>query len=561
MGTVGPCKRVGAAFLALALSACGGGGGTSGGGSAAPAVPQAASGRGNLSFSVTVPAASAAQSKGRSPQFISAATKSVSIIAGSSTTNIDVTSTSAGCSANVAQPAFSEIAIAAGAQPRGITKGPDGTMWFVEDSGGAIGNVSATGSYRRFSSGLLTNDLVVGPDGLLWIAQLYGTLQILRFDTTGLTFAAPFSTGSQPQATHLAVGGDNNVYYTPFSSNHALYKMTSSGSPAGAVATSGTPTALTLGPDGAIWFTENNGTNAWVARLTTAGVLNEFPLTTTGPGYIATGSDGALWFIDNATNKMYRMTTNGVVTNSFAITDGSADAIVNGPDGALWFTEYTKNLIGRLTTAGSLTEFPVPTPSSNPTNLAFSGDGTLYFTEQTTNKIGTLRLPVSCTSSANVPSGIITTKVTAYDATGGAAGSGHALSTQTLSVNVPANGTTTLNLTLNGIVNSVALTRTGPTGCIGPGSIALSLLAFDASGNTIVGSGNYADAAGNALTINLSSSGSGTLAPMSFTGPTGAQPAITYSSNFSSATVTATVSGGTFTGPISGSPLFIPSSC
>jgi virginiamycin B lyase len=389
MGSVRHFRRIGAALVALSLSACGGGGTGAG---TASSVPAASSVHGNLAFSITVPPSSASQSKSRSAQFVSAATKSVSIATGSSTTNIDVGPASAGCSVNVAQPSIGENAIAAGAQPRGITKGPDGTMWFVEDSGGAIGNLTTGGTYQRFPSGLLTNDLVVGPDGFLWIAQLFGALEILRFNTSGTTFISPYSTGSQPQATHLATGSDNNVYYTPFPSSNALYRMTSSGSPGGAFPTFGAPVALTLGPDGAIWFTESNGTNAWIGRLTTAGSLNQFPLPVTAPQYITAGSDGALWFTESSTNKVYRMTTSGAVTASFAITSGGSAAIVNGPDGALWFTEFNANLIGRLTTAGALTEFSVPTASSGPTNLAFSADGTLYFTEQSANNIGTLRL-------------------------------------------------------------------------------------------------------------------------------------------------------------------------
>jgi hypothetical protein len=35
--------------------------------------------------------------------------------------------------------------------------------------------------------------------------------------------------------------------------------------------------------------------------------------------------------------------------------------ITTGPDGALWFNEYSGNKIGRITTAGVVTEFSTPT--------------------------------------------------------------------------------------------------------------------------------------------------------------------------------------------------------
>jgi len=43
--------------------------------------------------------------------------------------------------------------------------------------------------------------------------------------------------------------------------------------------------------------------------------------------------------------------------------------ITSGPDGALWFTELLGNKIGRITTEGVITEFPVPTPASQPNTI------------------------------------------------------------------------------------------------------------------------------------------------------------------------------------------------
>jgi hypothetical protein len=37
------------------------------------------------------------------------------------------------------------------------------------------------------------------------------------------------------------------------------------------------PSSITVGPDGALWFTENNAATVKVARITTAGVITEFP--------------------------------------------------------------------------------------------------------------------------------------------------------------------------------------------------------------------------------------------------------------------------------------------
>jgi streptogramin lyase len=62
--------------------------------------------------------------------------------------------------------------------------------------------------------------------------------------------------------------------------------------------------------------------------------------------------------------------------------------IAPGPDKNLWFTESAKNKIGRITTGGTITEFPIPTPSSIPRGIAPGPDKNLWFTESSGNDIG-----------------------------------------------------------------------------------------------------------------------------------------------------------------------------
>jgi virginiamycin B lyase len=59
----------------------------------------------------------------------------------------------------------------------------------------------------------------------------------------------------------------------------------------------------------------------------------------------------------------------------------------------LWFTEHTGNQIGRLTLAGEITEYPVPTPASDPMVIEPGPDGALWFTEFYGNKIGRITYP------------------------------------------------------------------------------------------------------------------------------------------------------------------------
>jgi streptogramin lyase len=148
------------------------------------------------------------------------------------------------------------------------------------------------------------------------------------------------------------------------------------------VRTASGPTEITAGPDGNLWFTNYN--DATIGRITTAGVVTEFPVPH-GAGGITAGPDGNLWFTNYSAQiqslgpaYVGRITTAGVVTE-FPVPHG-AGGITAGPDGNLWFTNYSSTAyVGRITTAGEVTEFPVPGGFA-PTWIAAGPDGNLWFT-------------------------------------------------------------------------------------------------------------------------------------------------------------------------------------
>ena len=200
------------------------------------------------------------------------------------------------------------------------------------------------------------------------------------------------------QPDGITKGSDGNLWFTENASGQ-IGRMTPAGvftefalpavqppagSPAGTAGSTPHPTAITAGPDGALWFT---GIPGEIGRITTAGVVTEFALpavpppagsspgtasTPAMPTAIAAGPDGALWFT-GVPGEVGRITTTGVVTE-FAVPEipppagsspGTAGtlatltSITAGPDGALWFTGVPGE-VGRITTAGVVTEFAVP---------------------------------------------------------------------------------------------------------------------------------------------------------------------------------------------------------
>jgi hypothetical protein len=55
--------------------------------------------------------------------------------------------------------------------------------------------------------------------------------------------------------------------------------------------------------------------------------------------------------------------------------------IVAGPDGNLWFTEQLGNKVAKVTTSGIFAEYAVPTTNSQSNGIAAGPDGNLWFTE------------------------------------------------------------------------------------------------------------------------------------------------------------------------------------
>ncbi len=145
---------------------------------------------------------------------------------------------------------------------------------------------------------------------------------------------------------------------------------------------SAAPTRIALGPDGAMWFTEDAGNK--IGRITFGGAITEFTLPTpySGPHGITIGPDGNIWFAEMSASKIGRMTPDGQLTE-FAVPDyGCPQNITAGPDGNLWFTECSRDYIGRMTPDGQLTGFHTAGDGfSAPYDITTGPDGHLWFTE------------------------------------------------------------------------------------------------------------------------------------------------------------------------------------
>jgi virginiamycin B lyase len=271
-----------------------------------------------------------------------------------------------------------------GGSPDSITVGPDGNLWFDEESGyNRIGRITTTGAVTEFSAPT-PSAVAAGPDGNIWVT-LYASQAIGKMTTAGsLTL---FPAGGYPYG--ITPGTDGNLWFTERFGNN-IGRITTAGNVTEfPVPTGGSqPAGITAGRDGNLWFVE--GTANKIGQITIAGVITEFsvPSTIVAPNNITWGPDGNLWFTEVG-NKIARMTTAGVVTEFALPTIGAqTDDITVGPDGNLWFTEEHTSQIGRITTAGVVTEFATPTYDNVLSGITLGPDGNLWFSESQANKIG-----------------------------------------------------------------------------------------------------------------------------------------------------------------------------
>jgi virginiamycin B lyase len=155
------------------------------------------------------------------------------------------------------------------------------------------------------------------------------------------------------------------------------------------------PMRIAVGPDSALWFTNNN--SGYIGRITTTGTITQYSTGTTGGGCpqgITTGPDGNLWFIETCGDSgspggyIGRSTPSGAVSHfSAPSVNSQMSEIALGPDGNLWFSDGGTSSIGRiipgnsLTAAPNITEFSCRiTGNCVPGFITAGPDGKVWFT-------------------------------------------------------------------------------------------------------------------------------------------------------------------------------------
>ena len=245
----------------------------------------------------------------------------------------------------------------------------DGTLWFAHGNGmPEFGSLTPQGAVTPLVLPPSSNprDLAVGPDGNLWFTDAKNNA-ITRVTPKGAVTSFPLPT---PDAApwKIAAGPGNSLWFTE-SQAHQIGRITTAGAITEYPVPDGNaPDGISAGPDNTVWFTEINSAvpGGAIGRVTLAATVTLFPIVQTNgqsilgdPDAITMGPDGNLWFT-SLNGGLGRATPDGQMSTIALPHVQATDGITAGPDGNLWLSAVYDNQIVRVTPSGNVTAFTLP---------------------------------------------------------------------------------------------------------------------------------------------------------------------------------------------------------
>lgn len=150
--------------------------------------------------------------------------------------------------------------------PTGITKGPDGALWFTDSNLSKIGRITTSGALTQFTSSQADPfGITTGPDGALWFtATFFPAAKVGRVTTGGsfTIFTVATSADGVTAGESIAAGPDGKLWFTDYDSTlsrGSILSITTSGK----VRSFPFPTlneidGITAGPGTKMWFTSTD---------------------------------------------------------------------------------------------------------------------------------------------------------------------------------------------------------------------------------------------------------------------------------------------------------------
>jgi len=290
--------------------------------------------------------------------------------------------------------------------PHDATAASDGNVWLTVQGGfdpvtfltpGSVARVTPRGDITEFAvcDTCITNDIVEGPDGILYVSDNGGELR--RVTTSGQVLGSVTVEGGNPlggvaaDATSIWFAdffnnrvGRYDVFAAPGEDPFTFY-------PAAGV------DDVAVAPDGTVWFT---GSNAIGEIDPPIGVVSSTPLSAEGTR-IAVAPNGTVWVTEIFGDAIARLTPSPSGPHQVVEFPTAVNAdplgITAAPDGNVWFTQNLRGNIARITQDGVITEASKPIDFSDPKRpdpigIAIGADGNPWYAESLVDSVATLKL-------------------------------------------------------------------------------------------------------------------------------------------------------------------------
>jgi virginiamycin B lyase len=246
--------------------------------------------------------------------------------------------------------------------------------------------------------------ITVGSDGNLWLTESAEFFTPNPDPDTGGTFHSNIARIT-PQGDitefrvdgggfpHDIVQGPDGVLY--FSNNNGLGRISTDGVVAPFIDAPFSVGGQELDAHADdIWITDFNARSLWRYNVTT-GLFTEFPIgdgSLFGPGGLVVDTSGRVWFTASADQGVIGVLDPNVVDDpttpnpenvtTFDVA-GDPNAITVATDGKVWFTDRFNDTVGFLDplNGNQVRQFPTLTPEAGPQQIAAAADGSVWFTQ------------------------------------------------------------------------------------------------------------------------------------------------------------------------------------
>jgi len=303
--------------------------------------------------------------------------------------------------------------------PHDVTTASDGNVWFTVQGAfdpvtfltpGSVARVTPRGDITEFAvcDFCITNDIVQGPDGILYISDNDG--QLRRISTSGEVQSSVPVPPVPPSETGSPLGGiaadSTSIWFADsFNNRIGRFDVFTAAFTFYPVALNDGVDDVAVAGDGTVWFigsevTETDVIGAIGEIDPGVGVVSMTPLSGVAAG-IAVAPNGTVWATEIFADLIARLTPSGSGPHDLVEFPTAVGAtplgIAPAPDGNVWFTQNLRGNIARITQDGVITEASKPIDFSDPKRpdpigIAIGADGNPWYAESLVDSVATLKL-------------------------------------------------------------------------------------------------------------------------------------------------------------------------